>query len=143
VDAYEQYLRAEPNPTDRGAIERRVVTLRAQIGEKKRLEAESKRTPPPAAGPGPWPFVVIGVGAATVAVGATFAVLAKQSERSADEEPIQTRAAELLDRGRTQAIVANVALAVGAVIAAAGIVWWALTPRSAPARAAGDPRQLR
>lgn len=135
VEAYEQYSAEAPDSEDRGAIERRVLTLRRQLEEKRALEAERrrlanarKRQVPRAeqqadSGPGPWPWLLTGVGALGLGVGGAFALLAKQSENQARDEPAQRLAAADLERGQNQARVANVALIGGGIAVAAGVTW--------------------
>src|SRR5678815_3855263 len=85
VDAYTRYLKDAPDAKDRGALEKRIETLKAQIEKDKKFaerEAEAAKpedldqtTPEPpkpvetrteASGAGVWPWVVTGVGAATI-----------------------------------------------------------------------------
>jgi tetratricopeptide (TPR) repeat protein len=142
IEAYEQYLKEAPDTEDKGAVEQRVTTLRQQIDEKQRLEADRERLRKQKPrtivrekevaprGPGIWPWLVVGAGVVSTGVGATFGVLAKQSEGHANDEPSQEAAKADLDRGEKQATIANVALIGGGVLLAAGVTWIVLSPRS-------------
>jgi tetratricopeptide (TPR) repeat protein len=142
IDAYEQYLKEAPNSEDRGAVEQRVTTLRAQAEEKRLLEADRERLARqkprtivrekvlPPDGPGIWPWLLVGAGVASTGVGVTFAVLAKQSEEDAVDEPAQRTAKADLDRAENRATAANVALIAGGVLVASGMTWLVLAPRS-------------
>lgn len=142
IEAYEQYLNEAPDSEDKGAVEQRVTTLRQQIEEKQRLEADRERLRKQKPrtivrekqvaprGPGIWPWLVVGAGVVSTGVGATFGVLAKQSEGDAKDEPAQKSAKADLDRAEKQATIANVALIGGGVLLAAGVTWIVLSPRS-------------
>ncbi len=147
IEQYERYLNADTQIADRGAIERRVATLRAQV-ERTRGPTPTHagpppppmsdiRTPPPPrvsspprgdaasprAGAGRLPWVIAGTGGAVVGVGAVFGYLSQARHDDAVAAPIQADAARLQDRAHTFATVANVAFAVGGVAAVAGVAW--------------------
>ncbi|MBL8621169.1 MAG: tetratricopeptide repeat protein [Myxococcales bacterium] len=149
IEQYERYLNADAQIADRGAIERRVATLRAQV-ERTRApppDADAPPTPPvsdirtlpptaepspprgdaaPAgahAGPRRLPWVIAGAGGVVVGVGAAFGYLSQARHDDAVAAPIQADAARLQDRAHTFATVANVAFAVGGVAAVAGVAW--------------------
>ncbi|MCA9619864.1 MAG: tetratricopeptide repeat protein, partial [Myxococcales bacterium] len=75
LTSYRRYLELAPEVADRGAIERRIATLEAQLAERERL-AEAP-PPPPAPPPAPppgdalvaIPWALVGVGAATIIAG--------------------------------------------------------------------------
>lgn len=134
ITAYEQYLRDEAEVADRGAIERRIATLRKQIAERRALarEADEARAErdraaaeqlPEGAGPSPIPWIVAGVGVAGVAVGLAFGALAGSREGDADADPIHASASETLDDAETFATAANVSLIAGSAVAAIGLTW--------------------
>lgn len=134
ITAYEQYLKDETEIADRGAIERRIATLRQQLADREALarEAEQARAerdraaadkPPEGSGPSPIPWIVAGVGVAGAAVGVAFGALASGREDDAAADPVHASAAETLDEAETFATAANVSLIAGGAVAAIGLTW--------------------
>ncbi|MBL8744076.1 MAG: hypothetical protein JNK04_23375 [Myxococcales bacterium] len=130
IVSYEKYLSEASMISDRGAIEKRVETLRAQIADKTALEkrAEEERLRAERAekekpGPSPIPWVLAGVGAAGIAVGGALAAVLKSKEADANAAPIHADAVELRDEAERMAIGADVAFAVGGTLLAAGLTW--------------------
>jgi tetratricopeptide (TPR) repeat protein len=139
---YRQYLECEPETADRGAIEKRIETLHAQIAERQRLlRAQSEEAQPadssapavPSAAeartsssPSWLPWLLAGTGVAVIAAGAGFGLLAARAEDEAerDETVLGARAAH--NRATDYATGANVAFAVGGVLTAAGLSWVAI-----------------
>src|SRR5262245_48087845 len=99
IALYERYLKEEPTSSDRGAIEQRLITLRQQQADKRRVEQEKveneqkrvqqqaqqqqleRREREVAMARQPrkrsvGPYIVAGVGAAGLATGAVFGILA-------------------------------------------------------------------
>ena len=144
-DAYQRYLDGSPDAKDRGAIERRIQTLDAQIAEQKRLAEEKRRLeeerrrreredrrkkparePPSAPAESKasiWPWVTAGAGVALVGTGAVFGVLAKSERDDAAEDPVHASATETFDRAETMATTANVLFIVGGMATAGGVTW--------------------
>lgn len=150
VAVYTLYLEKNPKAGDRLTVERRVETMRGQIAERRELqrlrEEEARRreseraaskkleaAPPPLVAPpvvvepandrSAAPWIVAGAGVAGVIAGTVLGVLASGKKSSADEEPVQLRAAELADSASGLQTGANVAFVAGGVIAAGGLVW--------------------
>jgi tetratricopeptide (TPR) repeat protein len=151
VDAYALYLHKNPKAPDRLTVERRIETMKGQIAERAELarlrEEQAKRreelelaaqkkvepAPPPlvvtepvavertSMNPAPW--VLVGVGVAGVIAGSVFGLVASGKNSSAEEEPVQTTAAELAGDAKTFQTGANVAYVSGGVVAAGGLVW--------------------
>lgn len=128
--SYEKYLSEAAMISDRGAIEKRVETLKAQLADKSALEkrAEEERRRREKAeqekpSPSPIPWVLAGVGAAGIAVGGALAAVVKSKEADAQAEPVQQNAIELRDDAERMAIGVNVAFAVGGTLLAAGVTW--------------------
>jgi tetratricopeptide (TPR) repeat protein len=128
IDAYQRYLAAEPEAADRGAIERRVKTLRQQ---QARIEA-AKKTPPPPPPPPPrgerrevsWvPWVIAGAGVAVLAAGIGVGVQARGRSDDAAAEPDALLAEALHDDATDLATTANVLFAVGGAVTLAGGIW--------------------
>jgi tetratricopeptide (TPR) repeat protein len=127
---YERYLAEAEDVPDRGALERKIATLRAQIAknrelqrnveaERRRAEEAEREKPSPSA----VPWVLAGAGFAGLAVGVVLGVLAKDKEDEVEAEPVQLDADALLDEAERLAIGANVAFAVGGALALAGATW--------------------
>lgn len=150
VEEYEHYLRVAKHVDDRGAIERRIATLKAHL--EKEQEADRPPPPPPPAlppqlpPPAPAPaapviedeldvpatvgWVAVGTGGALVATGALFGWRASANHDDAVGEPMQTRAADLQSTAQHEATIANVLLVVGGAIAIGGGVYELLHHRS-------------
>ncbi|HZO14449.1 MAG TPA: tetratricopeptide repeat protein [Polyangiaceae bacterium] len=130
IALYQRYLREADDVPDRGAIERRIATLRAQMEEQRALErkiAQERRRADEAARekptPSPIPWVLAGVGVAGLAVGGALAGVAASKESDVEEEPVQLEAEKLLEEAKTLAIGANVAFAVGGALLIGGATW--------------------
>lgn len=130
IASYEKYLSEAAMISDRGAIEKRVETLRAQLADKSALEkrAEEERLRAERAeqekpSPTPIPWVLAGIGAAGVAVGGALVAVVKSKEADAQAEPVHADAVELRDEAERFAIGVDVAFAVGGTLLAAGVTW--------------------
>jgi tetratricopeptide (TPR) repeat protein len=142
VESYERYLKDAKQIKDRGAIERRIETLKAQIAKqeedkrrhqedeerRRREEEERRRNPPPpndTRSPlevyGPW--ATLGAGALVTVTGIYFGIHASNLHDDALATPIQRDAAELQKSAERSATTANVLLVAGAAIMAGGVVW--------------------
>jgi tetratricopeptide (TPR) repeat protein len=142
LDSYEKYLADAKDIKDRGAIERRIATLKAQLAKqeadakrraeeeerRKREEEERRRNPPPPIddrGPlekyGPW--ITMGSGGAVVLTGVFFGINASTTHDDAVATPIQRDAAELQRSAERQATIANVLFVVGGAAIAGGLAW--------------------
>ena len=142
IESYERYLRDAKQISDRGAIERRIETLRAQIAKqeedakrlaeeeerRRREEEERKRRPPPVIDDrtavqkyGPW--ITVGTGGALAGTGVVFGLLATAKNDDAIAAPVQIDAADLHASARKHATIANVLFAVGGAAVLGGAVW--------------------
>jgi hypothetical protein len=78
------------------------------------------------------PLVVVGGGALLVGAGIVLGVVAKGTEDDYAKQPVSSvaeaeAASSLRDRGRRQALIANVLIGAGAAVVAAGGVWLLLS----------------
>jgi tetratricopeptide (TPR) repeat protein len=142
VESYEKYLKDAKEIKDRGAIERRIETLKAQIQKqeddarrraedeerRRREEEERRRNPPPPPDErtplekyGPW--ITMGSGGAVVLTGVFFGVRASGTHDDAVATPIQRDAAELQASAERSATIANVLFVVGGAAIAGGAAW--------------------
>lgn len=149
IASYERYLREANQITDRGAIERRIATLRAQQAardtEAKRLadeetrrkqaeaqsaeEADRRRREaaqrPQERSPvktyGPW--ITMAAGGAIVATGIVFGIHASSTHDDAVGAPVQRDALELQHSAERSATIANVLYVAGGLAIAGGIGW--------------------
>jgi tetratricopeptide (TPR) repeat protein len=152
IDAYTHYLEQVPKAKDRGALERRMKTLRESLEKDEKLAAEQKdqqarpptpapapapATPPPAHGAGVWPWVVTGVGAATIGAGLFVGIQAKSKRSDAQDNPVNRDAAEELDNAKSMASTANVLLIAGTLITAGGVTWVLLSNRKGSEQTSG------
>jgi tetratricopeptide (TPR) repeat protein len=138
VEAYEKYLATAKSIEDRGAIERRVATLKAEIAQQAR-SVEPPRVmqepkPEPVAEPAPQPvdritppsklpWIPIVGGIALLGGGVGFGMAANNLADMADEDPVALDAEELHATARKNAMIANVMFAVGGAALVSGIVW--------------------
>jgi len=149
IDAYTKYLEKAPNAKDRGALERRMETLKAQLEkDKPKTQPDTPKPtkpepvapeprPTPSKGPGVLPWVVVGVGVAAVGAGLFVGLQAKSKRDEAQDNPKQADAQAELDSAKGMATTANVLLVAGTVVAAGGVTWALLSSKkSEPATAA-------
>lgn len=136
IDAYARYLAEAADPPDRGAVEARLATLRAQreaLSERGASEVDDADRAPIAAstasggGIDPAPWVVLGVGLAALGVGIGLGVAMQGVSDRAATEPVQREAQALYDEAQGLAIGANVLFVVGGLAATAGLVWGVVT----------------
>jgi len=147
VDEYEHYLHVAKHVDDRGAIERRIETLKAQLEKQQEADHPPPPPPPPALPPQPPPaatpviedeldvpatvgWVAVGTGGALIVTGALFGWRASANHDDAVNEPVQTKAADLQSTAQHDATIANVMLAIGGAIAIGGGVYELLHHRS-------------
>lgn len=134
--SYEKYLQEAKDIKDRGAIERRIETLKAQIAKqeedaRRRAEEEERRrnAPPPppvddrtpAEKYGPW--ITLGAGGLVTMTGVYFGIRASSTHDDAVATPIQRDAVELQRSAERSATIANVMFAVGGAAIVGGVVW--------------------
>jgi tetratricopeptide (TPR) repeat protein len=143
LDAYQGYLEARPESTDREHVESRIDVLRAAIQARRRAELDAEIEARSAAieaaarvkaerpltqhvGPGPGPWITIGVGSAAVVTGAILVGLGQRDQKSVESAApgsSYSMVQEMADRGprRTKAGVALMAVGGAGVIG--GIIW--------------------
>jgi len=150
IESYERYLKEGKDIKDRGAIERKVATLKAQLAqqdteakrlaeeeakrkqaeeerrraEEERLRAEKQRQEEarsPVDKYGPW--ITISAGTALLATGFIFGARASSTHDDAVAAPVQRDALELQDSAERSATVANVLFVVGGLTLAGGVGW--------------------
>jgi tetratricopeptide (TPR) repeat protein len=142
VESYEKYLSEAKDLKDRGAIERRIATLKAQIAKqeedarrraeeeerRRREEEERRRHPPPPIDTrttlekvGPW--ATMGTGGAILGAGIFFGIHASTTHDDAVATPIQRDAQELQHSAERSATIANVLFVVGGAALAGGFAW--------------------
>lgn len=145
LESYARFLEAEPETGDRGAIEARMETLRAQLEEREELESERVRAEEErreaedravraeaeaeavvAEQTSDLPWVMGGVGVASLVAGGVFRVLAERRDDAADSAPTQDAADDARDDADDFTTLSNVALVTGAVLTAAGAGWLVL-----------------
>ena len=146
IDAYERYLASGKRIEDRGGIERRVATLKAELEQQRRAAAERSRAPPPAppvvqppiaapleAEPPPapareprrfrkLPWITIASGVTIAAVGGVMGWRAKVNEDRAQDAMSGVAAQSFHDRARRDALAANILFGVGGAVVIAGVV---------------------
>jgi tetratricopeptide (TPR) repeat protein len=137
IDAYTRYMADDPAAKDRGAIERRVQTLRRQFEEhlalkrqrdlKRRSGKTRSRVPertshdPSTASVVPW--FVAGVGVAGLGSGIVLGVLADRKHSEAVDEPVQVTAADKQAEAEDLATAANIVMLSSGLVTLAGLVW--------------------
>lgn len=126
ASSYESFLWAVPNTPDRGALERRIATLRRQLAEREALEKEAKRRDAQARSASAVPWIVAGVGVAGIVTGTVFGVMSGQRNDDAKLEPTYVEAERLQSQAESYATVANIGFIAGGVVLAIGVVWGVL-----------------
>lgn len=159
IEQYERYLNADTEIADRGAIERRIATLRAQVARTTRPPPTTDgrtappvsdiRTAPPAGDPARsatnlrlepardetrgrpqrLPWVIVGGGAVVLGGGVLLGYLSQARHDAAVDEPVQIEAQKLQEGARTFATAANVAFVIGGAAVIGGATWALLERR--------------
>lgn len=164
VASYARYLRDGRGIVDRGAIERRIATLEAQLeardaeartlaaseAARQRAEAERSRIErarladdrSPVERHGPW--IAVGAGTLVVAAGALYGFRATSAHDDAVAAPVQRDARTLQDSAERSATIASALLVAGGLVAAGGVGWkiWQWRTRSAAAHVTATPGGL-
>lgn len=138
AQSYEAFLAAQPNTQDRGALERRIATLRRQLAERDALRkqaVERSRQERPRT-PSAVPWIVGGVGVAGLAAGTVFGILSKKRNDDAKSEPTYLEADRLHSQAKSFAIVADVCFVAGAVVLVSGVIWGILDVSASQKRSA-------
>jgi hypothetical protein len=141
IDAYTRFLETAKAPSDRGAIESRIATLKRQVEEKQRLEERAAHAEPIAPAPSPprkpslVPWVVAGVGAVGLGIGIGIGASALHEHQVAVADPEQKTKFQEQASARSMASVANAVLVVGGLVTAGGAIWGVVDL----ARASGKP----
>jgi tetratricopeptide (TPR) repeat protein len=134
LESYRVYLREEPNPPARGAIEQRVAAIEEQLASRRALESEreelarrarenERRSVEDEPSAGAWPWVVMSVGVAGLATATVFGVLALDREADAAAATVQLDALQAYEEGDRFATVSTIAFIAGGAIAGAGLTW--------------------
>jgi tetratricopeptide (TPR) repeat protein len=146
LDAYQKYIATEPKASDRGAVEKRIETLKQQIAERERLErerddearraaaareaterekAKQKNAPRPSERrqPSVIPWIVTGVGVAVIGGGVFLGLRSRARHDEAVDERQAKDSEDLNDSAKSLATGANVCFVAGGILTAAGITW--------------------
>lgn len=138
IDAYNAYLQAAPDARDREEIVARVQELHRQLsGTTIPTPGPVVVSPdtshslgdvpgrPPARTPArrALPWLILGGGGVGVVIGVGLGLQSQQRRDDAIAAPSQVEAADRLDSARRLALGANIAFAVGGVLAGAGLAW--------------------
>lgn len=128
ADAYESFLKAQPETPDRGALEQRIATMRRQLAEREALakKARERENAQKEKSPNVAPWIVSGIGVAGLGTGVVFGVLSHGKHSDAVNDPTYAGADHAQSQAKTFATVANVCLVAGAVVLVAGVVWYVL-----------------
>jgi tetratricopeptide (TPR) repeat protein len=121
ADSYEAFLNAQPNAQDRGALERRIATLRRQLADQQALEKKASERQ--ARAPSAVPWVIAGFGAAGLVTGGVLGVLGGQRNSDAKTEPTYVGAQRLQSQAESLTKVANISFIAGGIILAGGVIW--------------------
>jgi tetratricopeptide (TPR) repeat protein len=128
LESYERYLAEAKQVDDRGAIERRIATLREQLETEAKLREQPPPPPPPPVDDrtsvekyGPW--ATIGAGGVMLGTGIVFGVRSGAKHDDAVAAPGQRDAADLQASAEKYATIANVLFVVGGLATAGGVGW--------------------
>ncbi len=135
IETYGRYLAEAEGIRDRGAVEARLETLRAQreaLAQRpadpvQEIEPDPEEPEPERGGSSPLPWIVAGTGVAAAVAGVVLGLRSQSLSDDAAAEPVMTEAVELHDRAQRFATVGNILMIAGGVIAAGGLLWGVLT----------------
>jgi tetratricopeptide (TPR) repeat protein len=130
ITQYERYLAEATSIDDRGAIERRVATLKAQRTAAAPVDTAEPLptstpvdTTPHIRPPRRLPWFIAGGGIAVVGAGVVLGVVAKNKHDAAVDEPVQVEAERLQNQAQRYATTSNVLLFAGGALVIGGVVW--------------------
>jgi tetratricopeptide (TPR) repeat protein len=150
IQQYESYLNVASEIADRGAIERRIATLREQVArnaippvstdDHTATQVSDTRTAPPVTTigldprpgemrdkPQRLPWLIAGGGGVVLGGGVLLGYLSQARHDAAVEEPVQADALKLQDQAHTFATAANVAYVIGGAAIIGGVTWAVVT----------------
>jgi len=142
---YERFLDNAKTVEDRGAIERRLATLKEQLAAKEQaakpkpppepppvVAVPPPEPPPPHREPTPIvtarssslpPVTTMVLGGIAIGSGAYIGRLSRSEHDLAVSDPVQLEAQQHQDRAHSYATVANVTMAVGGAVVLGGLIW--------------------
>jgi tetratricopeptide (TPR) repeat protein len=130
ITQYERYLAEATAIDDRGAIQRRVGTLKAQRAASSGVDTRTYvptstpiDTTPRTRSARRLPWFIAGGGLAVVGAGVVFGVMANSKHDAAVDEPVQAEAERLQDQAKSYATTSNVLLFAGGALVIGGVVW--------------------
>lgn len=137
ASSYERYLAEGKDIPDRGALEKKIETLKKLAAERKAAETAKRpaedrkpalppkdaKAPVKASHPSPVPWVIAGLGGAGTIAGAIVAGLAFAKNEDADAATSQKDTADLRASAEDMALAGNITMGVGGAILLAGTIW--------------------
>jgi tetratricopeptide (TPR) repeat protein len=133
IDYYQRVVTADGvDPTLAAKAQKRMATLK-DARKKNDPPPPKKQDPLPDTGPGAGPYVLVGTGGAVLATGFTFAIMATVTHADFDKAETAEDKRALQSRGQTQALVADLAMGVGAAAILGGVIWLLAASNDAPA----------
>jgi tetratricopeptide (TPR) repeat protein len=124
IVSYEAYLREDSTIVDRGAIERRLQTLRDAEARSTRAATAPSTAPAPQPEPRSYllPAIVAGAGVMIVGTGFVLGGISRGEEAHVEDGRDQRASSDALGRAEDFATAANVAFVVGGILVAGGVV---------------------
>lgn len=133
IDYYQRVVTADGvDPALAAKAQKRMAALK-DARPKEDPPPPKKKDPEPASGPGAGPYVLLGTGGAVLATGFTFAIMATVTHADFDKAETADDKRALQTRGQTQALVADIAMGVGAATILGGVIWLLAAAADAPA----------
>jgi len=161
VEAYEAYLRAEPESAKRDEVQGRLDQLKADsalspapaAGEPSASapegtqaaydEAQAPSPPTEARSPGRTvPWILVGSGGGLLGAALTVGILARAGHQEAKQESVQVEAAKLQSAAERKALVANLLAGAGGALLIAGGAWLIFGGRSESGKRGGRNGEL-
>jgi tetratricopeptide (TPR) repeat protein len=147
---YERFLDNAKTVEDRGAIERRLATLKEQLAAKEQASKPKPPDQPPVVVPPPIvvppphrepvqvdapssslpPVATIALGGLAIGAGAYIGRLSRNEHDLAVSDPVQLEAQQHQDRARSYATTANITMAAGGAVVLGGLIWEIIVLRS-------------
>lgn len=123
IDAFEAYLAAAPNAANRARVERRITMLRDAVA-RSGVRPASLTSDDDGAGAAPW--ILFAAGLAVGATGGALLGVAAAEASSVTDVPMRTPWNDVrasYDRTEALSVAGPIAIAAGAALALAGLVW--------------------
>lgn len=123
IDYYQRVVSAEGVEAALKAKALKRMTALKDARPKKEPDPKKKDPETPSTGPGAGPYILFAAGGASLATGLTFAILATVTHGDFAKADSADDKRSLQQKGKTQALVADLTLSVGGAAVVGGLIW--------------------